>query len=181
MQKQSRMFTLMLGLLSAVLPLMPMGALAAGQVTWKYRIFRGSVPVEELTALAEQGEVSPTLERLLKRSRQDPQQVQDILNREFEIDQVTLDRFLNGPLGEIALRQLSDYIHTPSRSADLQAMRAALVLSASEDNKISLIEILQNYPTGAVIVEADRIAEAAELLGNIQGGVQRFLEGIRLF
>lgn len=176
-----RILTLTAGLLSAIVPLMATAALAAGQVTWKYKIFRGSVPVEELTALAEQGEVSPTLDRLFKRSGQDPKQAQEILSREFAIDQVTLDRFLNSPLGDIALRQLSDYIHTPSGTADVQAMRAALVLSASEDDRISLIEVVQNYPTGAVIVEGDRIAEAAELISNIQGGVQNLLEGFRLF
>lgn len=178
---QFRILTLVAGLFSASVPLIATAALAAGQVTWKYKIFQGSVPVEELTALAERGEVSPTLDSLLKRSGQDPKQVQEILNREFSIRQTTLDRFLNSPLGEVALRQLSDYIHTPSRTADVQAMRAALVLSASEDNRISLIEVVQNYPTGGVVVEGDRIAEAAELLNTLQGGIQNFLEGFRLF
>lgn len=178
---QSRMLTLIAGLLSAIMPLVATTALAAGQVTWKYKIFRGSVPVEELTALAEQGEVSPTLERLMKRSGQNPTDVQEALSREVRVDQVTLDRFLNSPLGEVTLRQLSDYVHTPSRTADTQAMRAALVLSASEDDRISLIEVVQNYPAGAVVVEGDRIAEAAELLNTLQGGLQNLLEGFRLF
>jgi hypothetical protein len=179
---QFRMLTLIAGLLSAVIvPLTSTAALAAGRVMWKYNIFRGSVPVEELTALAERGEVSPTLDRLMKRSGQDPKEVQEILSREVAINQVTLDRFLNSPLGDVALRQLNEYIHTPSRTADTQAMRAALILSASDDDRISLIEVMQNYPTGAVVVEGDRIAEAAELLATIQGGVQNLLEGIRLF
>lgn len=181
MPKRRRRLSLIAGLACAIVPLTATASLAAGQVMWKYRIFRGTVPVEELTALAERGEVSPTLDRLMKRSGQDPKEVQDILNREFAISQTTLDRFLNNPLGEIALRQLSDYIHTPSRTADVQAMRSALVLSAQEDDRISLMEIVQNYPTGSVVVEGDRIVEAAELLSNIQGGVQRFLEGFRLF
>lgn len=68
-------------------------------------------------------------------------------------------------------------IHTSSNQANRQALRSALVLSANGDNKVSLIEVIQNYPTSEVIVEGERLVRTynqlsiiAEDLGRIFGG-----------
>lgn len=49
--------------------------------------------------------------------------------------------------------QISQVIYTPSRRADRQALRSALVLSASQDGQVSLIKIIKNYPTDEVEVD----------------------------
>ncbi|MHC5722793.1 MAG: alpha/beta hydrolase [Nostoc sp.] len=48
-------------------------------------------------------------------------------------------------------------MYTPSRRADRQALRAALLLSATQDRQVSLIEIIKNYPTNEVQVEVDGV------------------------
>ncbi|WP_292789839.1 alpha/beta hydrolase [uncultured Nostoc sp.] len=48
-------------------------------------------------------------------------------------------------------------MYIPSQRADRQALRAALLLSASQDRLVSLIEIIKNYPTNELEVEVDGV------------------------
>jgi hypothetical protein len=58
-------------------------------------------------------------------------------------------------------------------------MRAALVLSASEDNNISILEIAQNYPTQEVYIDGNRLSETYAQILLLRGGLDNLLERIR--
>ncbi|MCU0566933.1 MAG: alpha/beta hydrolase [Oculatellaceae cyanobacterium Prado106] len=157
------------------------GAIAAERVILKYRIFQNSVAVSDLTTLAETGEVSDELKPYFRLSRQEPEKVREILNQTVDVDVVTLDRVLNSFAGDFILERLNQYIYTESREADTQAMRAALVLSASKDNKVSLLEVTQNYPTQDVYIDGDRLEEAYDQLTLLRGSVENLLERLPNF
>lgn len=154
-------------------------AIAAETVVFKYGIFRETVPVSELTALAETGELSPKLRFFFNQADQDPQAVRNTLIREVSANPVTLDRVLNNQIGEFLLDQINQTIHTPSGNADRQALRSSLVLSASKDNKVSLIEIIQNYPTTEVHVEGKRLVRTYEQLSLLAERLQNLLYNTR--
>lgn len=147
-------------------------ALAAEQVVLKYRIFRESISVDELTTFAETGELSRSLRVNLALARQDPRVVRRYLTEPVKVNFVFLDRVLNSPVGNLVLDNVSQVIHTPSRRADRQALRSAMILSARQDGQISLIEIIQNYPTQEVEVEGDRLQSAYRALRRIGGRLQ---------
>ncbi|WP_339379217.1 alpha/beta hydrolase [aff. Roholtiella sp. LEGE 12411] len=67
-------------------------------------------------------------------------------------------------------------MHTPSRRADRQAVRAPLVLSASQDGQVSLIEIIENNPTEEVEVDGDRLESAYRQLRRLQTSLQDLSE-----
>lgn len=150
-------------------------AIAADQVVLKYRIFRESISVEELSAFAETGELSNSLRINLALARQDPKAVRRYLTQPVKVNVVLLDRLLNSPVGNLVLDEVSEVVHTPSGKADRQALRSALVISASRDSNISLIEIIQNYPTQAVQVEGDRLESAYRQLRRLGGRLQDLL------
>ncbi len=150
-------------------------AFAAERVVLRYRFLRRSVSVEELSTLAQTGEVSPALRIYLGLARQEPESLRRTLNQDVQIDVVTLDRILNNPAGNLVLDQVSQAIYTPSRQADRQALRSALVLSASDDNRISVIEVLENYPTEEVHVDVERVLSAFNQLRNLQNRLQNIL------
>lgn len=52
-----------------------------------------------------------------------------------------------------------------------------MILSARQDGQISLIEIIQNYPTQEVEVEGDRLESANRALRRIGGRLQDLLSG----
>ncbi len=158
-------------------------AFAAESVLLKYRIFRESVSVKELTNFAQTGELSTPLRVNLALAKQDPKLIRQYLTESVTVNPLLLDRVLNSPLGNVILDQLSEAIHTPSRKADRQALRAALTLSASRDsfgsgaksNEISLIEIIQNYPTPEVEVEGEVLERAYRQLRQLEGNLQDLL------
>ncbi len=157
--KISREFSLIWAIALGI-PLLALPAESAEQIVLKYSIFRRSLSVAELTIFAETGEPSPSLERILAKTGQDPAAVREVLTRAIAVDLLLLDRIVNSPLGNIVLDRVAEIIHTPSGNTNRQALRAALILSASDDGKITLLETLQNYPTREVEVEIDRLQEA---------------------
>lgn len=155
-------------------------AAAAETVVMKYGPFSRSIAVKDLETLAETDQTPAELESLLRTAKQDPDRVRRSLTSEATVDALVLDRALNNPLGEAALDRLGDAIHTPAGGANRQALRAALVLSASQDNRISLLEVIQNYPTPEVHVEVDRLADAYEQLSLVEDQVRRAADLIRV-
>jgi Alpha/beta hydrolase of unknown function (DUF1400) len=143
------------------------GAIAAEQVIIKYKIFRESISVAELTTFVKTGETSSALESYLNTSRQKPEDVRRILGKQANVNVVTLDRALNNPVGNFVLDQLSLAVHPPTDAASRQAIRSALVLSASQDNKVSLLEVIQKYPTSEVELEGERISQAYRQISAI--------------
>lgn len=142
-------------------------AQAADTVIFKYRFLRESISVAELTTLAQRGEVSSSLKAYLRMANQKPEDLRNLLTQEIEIEGVFLYKILRTMPGELMLDQVSEVIHTPSNRANRQSLRSALVSSALEDDKITLTEIIQNYPTTDVHVEGERLADIYKQVNGI--------------
>jgi Alpha/beta hydrolase of unknown function (DUF1400) len=175
---------LKIGLLSAIstaiaLVLPHPAALAAEKVVLRYGIFERSVSVADLTTFAETGKRSRDLKAYIRASKQDPAKIRQTLTDKVDVNVTTIDRVLNSPVGDVALNQLSQYIYTSSRTADKEALRAALVLSASEDNNISIIEVVQNYPTQEMYLDGERLSETYAQIAVLRGGLDNLIERIR--
>lgn len=157
-------------------------AVAAESVVLKYRAFRRSVDVEDLALLAETGEVSSELRPYIRLSGYPADRMQEMLTREVRVSPRLLSIALNNPAGDAVLDRASAAIHTRSRRGDRQALRGALVVSASDDDSITPIELIQNYPTEEMyvdIVEFNRaysdIAELVELQQRVGDWIERVL------
>jgi hypothetical protein len=148
---------------------------AAQRVRINYRGFSRSVPVALLETLAGTGQASGVLRGLLNQAGQNPDQLRSLLTRPLAADPVVLDRSLNSRPGEWVLDYLGQSIHTGTGQANRQALRAALVLSASDDKQITLLEVLQNYPTEEVVLEGDNIQEVYTRLANFLRPLSIFL------
>lgn len=155
--------------------LSPYQSHAAEKLVLHYGIFRGAISVAELTIFAETGELSPTIERYLDRADQDPDSFQQALNRKVEIDPLFLYRALRTTPGKAILDEASEAIYTPSRRADRQALRGAIVSSALLDGEITAIEFLQRYPTDEVHVEVDRLLTTYEKVEQFMSRLPSFL------
>lgn len=147
-------------------------ALAAERVVLKYKVFRETIVVEELSTFAQTGALSSSLRINLALARQNPKVIRQYLTTPIKVSPVLLDWVLNSPVGNIILDELSQVIHTPSRSADRQALRSALVLSASGDGQVTLIEIIQNYPTPNVEIDGERLGDAYRQLRSLQARLE---------
>jgi Alpha/beta hydrolase of unknown function (DUF1400) len=147
-------------------------AFAAERVILKYRVFRESISVEALSTFANTGKITTILPVDIAVGGKKSTAIRRYLTEPVKVNAIVLDRVLNSPVGNVILDQLSQVIHTPSRKADRQALRSALILSASKDGQITLLEVIQNYPTSEVEVEGDRLESAYNTLRRLQTGLQ---------
>ncbi len=145
-------------------------AQAAEQVILKYSILRESVSVEELSTLANTGEASSSLRAYLKLANKQPEELRALLNNNVDVDPVFLSKVLNSFAGGMVLDPVSEVIHTPSKRANRESLRGALVTSALSDKNIRVIEIFENYPTQELHVDGDRLAEIYQ---SIEGLVSK--------
>jgi hypothetical protein len=162
-------------------------ATAAEKVVLKYSVIRMTLPVSELEIFAETGKMSPALEMLLGKAKKDPETVRRSLTRPIKVSHRFLEGTLNSQVGEIVLDEVGQVIRTPSGNENRGALRSALLLSASNDNQITLLEAMKNYPNTEVHVEGDRLVEAynklvalSEELGGVSERIQDILNKIRL-
>ncbi len=142
-------------------------AIASERVVLKYKVLRESVSVQDLTKFAETGEMSSDLQAYFRMSGQKPDTVRQTLSKPVQVNPVLLDRVLNSKVGNTVLDQLGQAIQTPKGGAEREALRSALTLSASGDGKLSILEVLQKYPTQEVVLDGDRAEDAYKRLNEI--------------
>ncbi|RZM82447.1 alpha/beta hydrolase [Leptolyngbya iicbica] len=142
-------------------------AIAAEKIVLTYGPISMRVPITELEGLAETGEASGQLEQLLKLANQEPTSVQTTLTDPVPVNLTVLDLALNSLPGEWALDQVGEIIHPASGAGSRQALRSALIAAAADDNEITLLEVMQAYPTPELMVRGDRLLETYNRLYDI--------------
>ena len=145
-------------------------AQAAEKIVMKYGPIQRSLPVEDLRQLSDTGKTSRKLGRYLKLAKQTPESLRSRLNNPINISVVALDSRLNSVAGGLLLDEAGRYIHPPGERGSRQALRSALILSAANDNQITLMESLENYPTPTVEVEVDKSVALYRRIDRVMNG-----------
>jgi len=152
-------------------------ALSAERVVFTYGGLTQSIPLSELQDFADTGEISSSLETLLDYGDQNPFFMRWILRQEFPADTKVVSDLLNTNPGEYVLSQTGNIVGSKAERANVKALRGALVKSASDNNLVSLMELLANYPTQDVYVNGKILAQ---LRGNINQLVEETSRYIKI-
>ena len=156
--------------------LKPNRAFAAEEIIFTYGGVTESVSLEELRNFAEKGEISPSLNFLLNSSQQNPLVMRSILKQEFPANTKLIYELFNTAPGEYLLSQTSNVVGSKSERADVAALRGALIASASNDNEVSLIELLENYPAQQVYINGKTLIKVRRNLGEFIQETDRYVE-----
>ena len=156
--------------------LTPSRAIASEEVIFTYGGATQSVSLGELQTFAQTGETGAALDFLLGFGNQNPLMIRWIMKQEFPANTKLIYDLLNTAPGEYVLSQTSTVLGSKSERANVQALRGALVKSASNDNVISLIELLENYPTQQVFVDGKILAKARENLSQFVEETSRYIQ-----
>ncbi len=149
--------------------------LAAEIVTFEYGIASHSVSIQELENFVATGETTPAIDFMIKKSKQNPETVRWMLAQQFPVNTELANNLLNTPPGEYFLTHTSDVVNTRSENANVEALRGALVTSASDDRYVSFLELLQNYPTQRVYVDAKKMAKTRHNISASLEQVQNYI------
>lgn len=164
-------------------------AIAAERIVFTYGPIRQAVTIQELETLAETGQATGGLRFLLRVAGVTPESAQRVLTYEVGASLLFLDRALNSVPGEYLLFQMGYIFHTPARVDNIQALRSALVLSAVDNNSVSLLRFFQNYPTQDLMVDGVQLARTGREISSFVArvgekaevplaAVRNFLDGI---
>ncbi len=157
-------------------------ATAADAVVLTYGFVSMEIPMDELTTFAETGEPSGELAQLLALAGQDPATLQTALTTPIPVNTVVLDLALNSPPGEWLLDSIGETIHPDSGVAGRSAMRAAIIGAAADDSTLTVLEVMQGYPSPNLVVRGDRLVAAyGELADRLEilGDLAKILEDLR--
>lgn len=142
-------------------------AIAADRVVLTYGFLSMEIPIQDLETFAESGEASDELEEILDIAGQDPEVFRSALNEPINISPTVVDFALNTPPGEWMLDRVSETIHPASGEAGRLALRSALIGASSSDNEITLLEVMQVYPSADIVVRGDRLLDTYSRLYNL--------------
>ena len=151
-------------------------ALASEEIILSYSALGQSVSVQDLETFVETGEMSSSIRFLVDVTQQNPDDVRNALTKELGLSLTFLHDVLNSLPGEYALFQAGQIIHPKSKPnrALITSLRGALIISASDDDKISLLEFFQNYPTQQMYIDARLLKNTAEdVIGFINRAEER--------
>ena len=151
-------------------------SLAAEKITFEYGAAAQSVSWEELEAFANTGEISASLNTLFEVSEQNPATIRWILTQQFPAEERIIYDLFNTAPGEYILTQTSNVVNSRSERANVKALRGALIISASDDNKVSLLELLRNYPTRQVYVNGKLLGKARQNLRNFVDEAGKYIK-----
>jgi predicted dienelactone hydrolase len=144
-------------------------ALGAQKIYVTYGPLEVSVPIESLELFAKQGKVDSNLDGFAQYAK--PAQLAEIrsaLQARAEISPVTIAQFLYTPQGEVLLERLGRVIQTKARQPGFYAIRASLILAASDPEGLTILNVLQKFPTYGIRIDISRgLGIASELTSLI--------------
>ena len=150
-------------------------AKAAERIQFRYGLYELVVTRAELEAFAETGEAEGGLKMLL--GRLGPElggQFQGALQANYDLNPVLASRFANTRSGEQLLTEAGSLIQTESGLNGFKGLRAALVLSAAEPGGLTLLGLIEKFPTDIQIDIGRALATSKDfkrLLGETQQAI----------
>jgi len=173
-----RSYLFSVGLLSAWLTSVPVNA--AETIYFQYGQLGRSLQISSLQAFVETGEVRSDLQfyfNFLNIGEETQQRFRLALIAQADIDPVYLSRFLYTELGEDLLNQFGSYIRTEAGNNGSTALRAAVLLAATNSEGLSPLNILQQYPTD-IRVDVQSSLSVAKAAGIVLDATDFFAEAI---
>lgn len=153
--------------------------MAAEKVAFWYGALEFSIPVDSLETYAKTGEIDGSLavyDQYL--SPQKLAKLRSYLVHPIDLDAVTISRWLNTSLGENILKSLGQIIKPRVEQNGFYALRSALILAADSPNKLTLLDILRQFPAETVQVDAKSIFKLASTFVELKQDTNQAIASI---
>lgn len=132
--------------------MMPAAANAAEALTLINGALHQSVTMDELNMLADEGVSKGGLHLILSETNVEPSEARGFLTQTINYNLSSADALFNSGAGQEMLADLSKVIMPRSTEEDAeQALRAAVINSLVDDNSLTPLEIVANYPVDAQV------------------------------
>lgn len=132
--------------------LLPSVAQAAENLTLINGALHKSITMAELNMLVDEGVSKGNLHLVLSESNTEPEAARAFLTQTISYDVADADALFASAEGQEMIAQLSKVIMPRSTEEDAeQALRASVINSLADDNRLTPMEIVANYPVDAQV------------------------------
>ncbi len=146
-------------------------AQSAEKIKIIYSIFSRTVTVDSLKNFAKSGESSKSLRKILKTTGSSNEEIQSVLNKNFEIPVIIASKLVYSEIGNVFLSRLSSILHTPRTNDErtgMLALRSSLIKGLDNGNgKINLVSFFESYPTKTVILNVNALSKVMNKVKSI--------------
>ena len=136
-----------------------------------YSIFSRTVSINSLKGFASDGNSSTKLRRILNATGSSDDEIQSVLNKNFEIPITIASKLVYSEIGNIFLTRLSSILHAPRANDErtgMLALRSSIIQGLYHGNgKINLIRFFENYPTKTVILNVNALSKVMNKVESI--------------
>ena len=155
-----------LGVISTILK--PKPSLGAERISFYLPIFgEFKLSVDSLEVFAESGKITKEFDFYAKRfDRKTLDRLRGLLQQQYEISPTIIYRLTNTPLGERFLRQLGEVVYTHPERNGIYAIRAAMILAASDPDGLTAINLMRQFPTEEIQINSKLIFSLVKEANN---------------
>ncbi|MEG4294297.1 alpha/beta hydrolase [Microcoleus sp. C2C3] len=154
-------------------------ALGAERIYVTYGPVEVSVPIESLALFAKEGQIDSNLDGFAQYANESQlAEIRSALQAKAEISHVTIAQFLYTPQGEVLLKRLGRLIQTKARQPGFYAIRAALILAASDPEGLTIVNVLRKFPTYGIRIDIARGLGIANELTSLINRSNQTIAGI---
>ena len=136
-----------------------------------YSIFSRTISIESLKDFAQNGNSSKKLKRILNATGTPHDEIQTVLNKNFEIPITIASKLVYSEIGNVFLSRLSSIIHTPNtndKRTGMLALRSSVIKGIYlGDGNINLIKFFESYPTETVILNVNALSKVMNKVQSI--------------
>lgn len=178
--KQLVWLQIALGLLSiGLIPtLAARPSLGAERLTLSYGIAARSIPINSLETYARTGKVDDELAAYVQYAdKAQLTQLRQVLLTPIPLNAVAVSQFLYTPIGKRLLENLGEVIQQGSGINGFYAIRASLILAATDPQGLTLLNVLRKFPSRSISINLSR---SLEIAGAFQKVVNQTQEAIAL-
>ncbi|NJM95890.1 MAG: alpha/beta fold hydrolase [Phormidesmis sp. RL_2_1] len=148
--------------------------IAAERVTLTYGFLEVSVSVESLRAYGERGEISDELAPYLGfLDEAQRSQFRQALQIRQDVSPVQISKFLYSSIGENILRYLGTIVRTAGRLDGAKGLRSALVLAAAAPEGLSVLGVIEQFPTDNMRIDSQLGLQAFGALTQLINDTER--------
>ena len=151
-------------------------AFGAEKVVLTFGPIRQTINISDLEDFAKDGTTTPTLQQIIQFSKMDAQILRGLIGLEIGLKPANLARVVYSAPGEKITDEIGQAIRTQRRTESGKALRAAVILAAGDDGKVSLLEVLKKYPLPEVYVDVASIGATVGKLQGLAGNLQGLLQ-----
>ena len=144
------------------------GVSAAEDIFLDYGSFQFSLSIESLDTYAKTGKIEGNLaDYAIFLHEEQLEKLKTALLTNADISHLSVAQFLYSYQGEKILEKIGQVIQTKSGQSGFYGIRSALIMAAADEEGLTLLNFLKQFPTKGIRINSERGFEIIEKLSNI--------------